>query len=94
MVNNLSSPKDLNDLEKSIKDVLVKNKYDKEAKIIEEENKKLMYVNPEELKKRYEDLKKVRHLLLQKELENKRKSKIKSKLYNKKNKRKEKKTSC
>ena len=42
-----------------------------------------MYVNPEELKKRYEDLKKVRHLLLQKELENKRKSKIKSKLYHK-----------
>jgi U3 small nucleolar RNA-associated protein 14 len=55
-----------------------------------------MYVNPEELKKRYEDLKKVRHLLLQKELENKRKLKIKSKLYNKikKNKREEKKTSC
>ena len=84
MVNNSSSAKDLNDLEKSIKDVLVKNKYDTDAKIIEEENKKLMYVNPEELKKRYEDLKKVRHLLLQKELENKRKSKIKSKLYNKK----------
>ncbi len=93
-MNNSSSPKDLNDLEKSIKDVLVKNKYDTDAKIIDEENKKLMYVNPEELKKRYEDLKKVGHLLLQKELENIRKSKIKSKLYDKKNKRKEKKTSC
>jgi hypothetical protein len=56
LVNNSSSPKDLNDLEKSLKDVLVKNKYDTDAKIIEEENKKLMYVNPEELKKRYEDL--------------------------------------
>ena len=30
-----------------------------------------MHVNPEELKKRYEDLKKVRHLLLQKEHEKK-----------------------
>jgi len=83
LVNNSSSAKELNDLEKSIKDVLVRNKYDTDAKIIEEENKKLMYVNPEELKKRYEDLKKVRHLLLQKELENKRKAKIKSKLYHK-----------
>jgi U3 small nucleolar RNA-associated protein 14 len=83
LINNSSSTKDMNDLEKTIKDVLVKNKYDTDAKIIEEENKKLMYVNPEELKKRYEELKKVKHLLFQKEIENKRKSKIKSKLYHK-----------
>ena len=83
LINNSSSAKDMNDLEKSIKDVLVKNKYDTDAKILEEENKKLMYVNPEELKKRFEDLKKVKHLLFQKEIENKRKSKIKSKLYHK-----------
>ena len=83
LINNTSSAKNMNDLEKSIKDILVKNKYDTDAKILEEENRKLMYVNPEELKKRFEDLKKIKHLLFQKEIENKRKSKIKSKLYHK-----------
>jgi len=45
-------------LKKTIKDLLVKNKYDTDDKILEEENKKLMAINPEELKKRYEELKK------------------------------------
>jgi U3 small nucleolar RNA-associated protein 14 len=75
--------KDTNDLEKSIKDLLKKNKYDTDENILEQENKKLFAVNPEELKKRYEELKKMKNLLFQQERSNKRKSKIKSKLYHK-----------
>ncbi len=87
---NKSSKKDMNNLEKSIQEILLKNKYDTEEKIIEEENKKLLQVNPEEVKQRYEELKKVKGLLFQQELKNKRQSKIKSKLYHKiKNKQKE-----
>jgi U3 small nucleolar RNA-associated protein 14 len=89
LINN-SSKKDMNNLEKSIQEILTKNKYDTEEKIIEEENKKLMSVNPEEVKQRYEELKRVKGLLFQQELKNKRQSKIKSKLYHKiKNKQKE-----
>lgn len=89
LINN-SSKKDMNNLEKSIQEILTNNKYDTEEKIIEEENKKLMQVNPEEVKQRYEELKRVKGLLFQQELKNKRQSKIKSKLYHKiKNKQKE-----
>jgi U3 small nucleolar RNA-associated protein 14 len=78
-----------NNLEKQIKDLLVKNKYDTDDKIIEQENEKLLAVDPEELKHRYEELKKVKMLLFQQEMVHKRKSKIKSKLYHKiKNKQK------
>jgi U3 small nucleolar RNA-associated protein 14 len=82
LVNN-SSQKDMNDYEKEIKNLLVKNKYDTEEKIIEEENKLLTHVDPEDLKKRYEELKKVKGLLFNQELKNKRQSKIKSKLFHK-----------
>jgi len=63
--------------------VLVSNKYDTEDKIIKKENEELLRINPEELKKRYEEIKKMRFLLFQKEQDSKRKSKIKSKLYHK-----------
>jgi U3 small nucleolar RNA-associated protein 14 len=72
-----------NGFEKEIKDLLVKNRYDTDDKIIEQENEKLLAVDPEDLKRRYEEMKKVRGLLFQQEMEHKRKSKIKSKLYHK-----------
>jgi U3 small nucleolar RNA-associated protein 14 len=77
-----SAPAD-NDFEKEIKNLLVKDRYDTDDKIIEQENETLLAVDPEDLKRRYEELKKVKFLLFQQEMEHKRKSKIKSKLYHK-----------
>lgn len=79
----MNNTKELNSLEKSIKDMLVKNKYDTDDKILEQENQKLLSVNPDDLKRRYEELKKIKYLLFQREIDNKRKSKIKSKLAHK-----------
>ena len=79
----ISNNDNLNDMEKTIKNILVKNKYDTDEKIIQAENEKLLAINPEELQKRYDDLKKLKFLLFQQEMNNKRKSKIKSKLYHK-----------
>jgi len=81
LVNNNTN--ELNDFEKEIKNILVTNKYDTEEKILKRENEELLRINPEELKKRYEEIKKMRSLLFQKEQEHRRKSKIKSKLYHK-----------
>merc|ERR1712032_742040 len=78
-----NNTKDMNDFEKDINDILVKEKYETDEQILKKENEELMKVNPEELKKRYEEIKKIRFLLFQKEQNSKRKAKIKSKLYHK-----------
>lgn len=56
LINN--NARDLNDFEKEIKNILVTNKYDTEEKIIKKENEELLKINPEELEKRYEEIKK------------------------------------
>ena len=75
--------KDKNDMNSKINKILVENNCISDDKILEQETKELKNINPEELKRRYEELKQIRARLLQKEIENKRKAKIKSKLYHK-----------
>ena len=60
--------------------ILVRNNCISDDKILEQETKELKNINPEELKRRYNELKKIRARLLQKEIENKRKAKIKSRI--------------
>ena len=75
--------KNKNDMNEKIKKILINNNCISDDKILEQETKELKNINPEELKRRYNELKKIRARLLQKEIENKRKAKIKSKLYHK-----------
>ena len=72
-----------NDMNNEINQILVNNGCITDVKILEKETKELKNINPEELRRRYEELKQIRARLLQKEIENKRKAKIKSKLYHK-----------
>ena len=72
-----------NDMNDKINCILIKNNCISDDNILEQETKELKNINPEELKRRYNELKKIRARLLQKEIENKRKAKIKSKLYHK-----------
>lgn len=72
---------DMNPMEKQINDVLMKNNYLTDEKIMEKENN--ISVDPNEVAKRYSELKKIKHLLFQRELKSKRVAKIKSKLYHK-----------
>jgi U3 small nucleolar RNA-associated protein 14 len=83
IANNTYTYEDMNDYEKKIKEILVKNKCDTDDKILEQENKLLLNLNPEELKKRHDELKKLKFLLFQQEISHKRKAKIKSKLFHK-----------
>merc|ERR1712032_1456985 len=69
-----NNTKDMNDFEKDINEILIKEKYETDDAILKKQ---------EELKKRYEEIKKIRFLLFQKEQNSKRKAKIKSKLYHK-----------
>ena len=71
------------DMNTKINQILINNNCITDDKILEQEKKELKNINPEELKRRYEELKQIRVRLLQKEMENKRKAKIKSKLYHK-----------
>ena len=85
-VNNISKKeknKNSNEFDTKINDILIKNKCISDDKILEAETQELKNINPEELKRRYNELKQLRMRLLQKEIENKRKAKIKSKLYHK-----------
>ena len=75
--------KNKNDMNEKINKILINNNCISDDKILEQETKELKNINPEELKRRYNELKKIRARLLQKEIENKRKAKIKSKLYHK-----------
>ena len=76
-----------NDFEKSIKNILVKNNCESDDKILQKENEELMKISPEEIQKRYNEIKRYKALLFQKEISNRRKAKIKSKLFHKINKR-------
>lgn len=76
-----------NDFEKSIKNILVKNNCESDDKILQKENEELMKISPEEMQKRYNEIKRYKALLFQKEISNRRKAKIKSKLFHKINKR-------
>ena len=69
-----------NDFEKSIKNILVKNNCESDDKILQKENEELMKISPEEMQKRYNEIKRYKALLFQKEISNRRKAKIKSKL--------------
>ena len=71
------------DMNSKINQILINNNCITDDKILEQEQKELKNINPEELKRRYDELKQIRARLLQKEMENKRKAKIKSKLYHK-----------
>ena len=70
-------------LELRVNQILVQNNCISDEAILAQETKELKDINPEELKRRYDELKQIRARLLQKEIENKRKAKIKSKLYHK-----------
>ena len=76
-----------NDFEKSIKNILVKNNCESDDKILQKEKEELMKISPEEMQKRYNEIKRYKALLFQKEISNRRKAKIKSKLFHKINKR-------
>ena len=76
-----------NDFEKSIKNIIVKNNCESDDKILQKENEELMKISPEEMQKRYNEIKRYKALLFQKEISNRRKAKIKSKLFHKINKR-------
>ena len=80
---NSSKKDNKDDMNSRINDILIRNNCISDDKILEQETKELKNINPEELKRRYDELKKIRVRLLQKEIENKRKAKIKSKLYHK-----------
>ena len=69
-----------NNFEKKINNILINNHCDTDVKILENENNELMKIDPEESKRRYQQLKKFRALSLQKEIENQRKNRIKAKL--------------
>ena len=71
------------DMNSKINQILINNNCITDDKILEQEQKELKNINPEELKRRYDELKQIRARLLQKGMENKRKAKIKSKLYHK-----------
>ena len=72
-----------NDMNVKIQKILVNNNCISDDVIIQKETQELKNINPEELRRRYNELKQLRVRLLQKEIENKRKAKIKSKLYHK-----------
>jgi len=79
----VANNKENNTFEQSIKDLLVKNKYDTDEKILENETKNLVKIDPKELMRRYSEMQKTKSLLYGQELKNQRKNKIKSKLYHK-----------
>ena len=75
--------KNKNDINIEIEKVLIENNCVSDQQIIDKEKEELKNINPEELERRYNELRQIRTRLFQKELENKRKAKIKSKLYHK-----------
>ena len=81
--NNMNKKDQSNDMNVKIQKILVNNNCISDDAIIQKETQELKNINPEELRRRYNELKQLRVRLLQKEIENKRKAKIKSKLYHK-----------
>mgnify|MGYP002624805522 CR=1 FL=1 len=75
--------KDNDDLNSKIERVLIENNCVSDQQVLDQEKEELKNINPEELERRYNELRQIRARLFQKEIENKRKAKIKSKLYHK-----------
>ena len=75
--------KDNDDLNSKIERVLIENNCVSDQQVLDQEKEELKNINPEELQRRYNELRQIRTRLFQKEIENKRKAKIKSKLYHK-----------
>ena len=80
---NKKKNKDSDDINTQIEKVLIENNCLSDQQIIDKEKEELKNINPEELERRYNELRQIRTRLFQKEIENKRKAKIKSKLYHK-----------
>ena len=87
--NNKKKDKDKDNLNTQIEQILIENNCVSDQQVLDQEKEELKNINPEELERRYNELRQIRARLFQKEIENKRKAKIKSKLYHKikKNKR-------
>ena len=84
IINNNSNSSNTKTLFKDINSILVKNNLDTDKNTLELENKELLQsVNSEVIKRRYQDLKKMRSLIYQNEIRNMHRNKIKSKLYHK-----------
>ena len=86
---NKKNKKIKDDLNAEIEKILKENNCVCDEQILNKEKEELKNINPEELERRYKELRQIRSRLFQKEIENRRKAKIKSKLYHKikKNKR-------
>ena len=86
---NKKKQNEKDDINKQIENILVENNCVSDQQVLDREKEELKNINPEELQRRYNELRQIKTRLFQKEIENKRKAKIKSKLYHKikKNKR-------
>ena len=86
---NKKKKDEANDINAQIENILVENNCVSDQQVLDQEKEQLKNINPEELQRRYNELRQIKTRLFQKEIENKRKAKIKSKLYHKirKNKR-------
>lgn len=84
-----STYKEETQMEKSIKQILIANHCDKEEEMIKVENAQMLRLTPEEMEKKYNEIRKVKSLLFQKQLKDQRKKKIKSKLFHKINKKRQ-----
>ena len=80
---NKKKEEDKNDVNDQIEQVLIENNCVSDQQVLDQEKEELKNINPEELERRYNELRQIRTRLFQKEIENKRKAKIKSKLYHK-----------
>ena len=80
---NKKKEKDKDDVNDQIEQVLIENNCVSDQQVLDQEKEELKNINPEELERRYNELRQIRTRLFQKEIENKRKAKIKSKLYHK-----------
>ena len=86
---NKKKQNDKEDINAQIENILIENNCISDQQVLDREKEELKNINPEELQRRYNELRQIKTRLFQKEIENKRKAKIKSKLYHKirKNKR-------
>ena len=86
---NKKKKDEANDINAQIENILIENNCVSDQQVLDQEKEQLKNINPEELQRRYNELRQIKTRLFQKEIENKRKAKIKSKLYHKirKNKR-------
>ena len=86
---NKKKKNETDDINAQIENILIENNCVSDQQVLDQEKEQLKNINPEELQRRYNELRQIKTRLFQKEIENKRKAKIKSKLYHKirKNKR-------